>query len=112
MTVIRVVAKKCGIGGYNLFNAQAPKYLYELNQQAIKHRGYISSNSYWEFNDKLQHNSIGNIYTISDWESLSDWESWKSSNERKNIQNKFSPIIEKEQFNLLYLNKTVDTFLL
>ena len=79
MSVIRIVAKKFGKFATGNNELRLSQYMNSLTMKASKHSGYISSNSYWEFNpnfNKQNYSVIGNIYTISDWKSQSDWNTW------------------------------------
>jgi antibiotic biosynthesis monooxygenase (ABM) superfamily enzyme len=101
MTIIRVIAKKIGTTIFK--DLKLATYMNELTQEAVKHPGYISSNSYWEFRDK-QPDGMSNIFTESDWKSYNHWNNWVNSKERKAIHIKFSDVVESEEFNLLYKN--------
>jgi len=112
MTIIRVITKKIGLTALEN-EVTLLNYMNELTKVAIKQPGYIKSTNYWEYKTIRNPNTIGNIYTISDWNAYIYWTDWFYSKDRHNIHDKYKHIICSESFDVLYqLSKKDNIFLL
>jgi len=89
------------------------EYTNNLSDVARTQQGFISSTSYWKnpidyncFNQKIE------IISISEWQSIQDWNKWYYSELRKNINNNYKNIINKEDFHLLLKKTSIDDIFL
>ena len=77
---------------------------------AIAVEGFFKENKllpdYNCFNQKIE------IISISEWQSIQDWNKWYYSELRKNINNNYKNIINKEDFHLLLKKTSIDDIFL
>ena len=79
-------------------------YQNELTKEAIKYKGFISSQSFCVKDDNY-YNLCSSICNLSMWHSENDWNNWLESSNRKKINEKYLDLIEKEDFKIfLYFN--------
>ena len=76
------------------------EYQNELSKEAIKYRGFISSQSFC-IKDDNYYNLCSSICNVSMWNSEHDWINWLESFNRKKINQKYQNVIEKEDFKIL-----------
>ena len=75
-------------------------YQNELTKEAIKYKGFISSQSFCVKDDNY-YNLCSSICNLSMWHSENYWNNWLESSNRKKINEKYLDLIEKEDFKIL-----------
>ena len=75
-------------------------YQNELTKEAIKYKGFISSQSFCVKDDNY-YNLCSSICNLSMWNSENDWINWLEFSNRKKINSKYLDLIEKEDFKIL-----------
>ena len=115
-SVIRIISKKVTkVTSYGIPRNKFTEYTNSLSEAAKCSSGFVSSESYWATPVSYLDNSHTSmkIVSISNWKSLKDWNNWYNSNKRKEINEKYSDIIESENFDILQKKApTDDIFLL
>ena len=113
MIPIRVIVKKvshCDINSIGRF----ARYSNILNQEVQTTKGFINSESFWEYSNEQSKKTCENvIYTISEWNSITDWDNWLKSSQRQKLKTYYNDILHKETYKILIKNRDrLDTFLL
>lgn len=111
MSKIRIFSEKILENTY--YTRNFINYSNELSEIAKKHKGFISSTSYFADNiNQINKLNTLKIITISEWKNIESWDSWKKSSNRININNQYTNLEINEKFNILYNRTNNDIFLL
>ena len=111
MSKIRIFSEKLLKNTY--YTRNFINYSNELSEIAKKHKGFISSTSYFVDNiSEIKQLNTLKIITVSEWKNIESWDSWKKSNNRKNITNQYTNLETTEKFNILYDRTNNNIFLL
>tara|TARA_B110001452_G_C15210711_1_gene419952 strand:- start:815 stop:1153 length:339 start_codon:yes stop_codon:yes gene_type:complete len=81
------------------------EYQNELTTTLKNYPGFITSQSYWLDNSYWTKSYYKDIYNISVWKTKYDWDKWYNSEERIEINKKYSRYIYTENQKILSKKK-------